>query len=94
MGQPLASMTGFGRASAQSDGYSILVEIKSVNGRGLDIRSRLSPGLDVLDGDIRRMVGEKLARGSVSIFINLQRHAADAEPVSYTHLTLPTILRV
>ena len=81
MGQPLASMTGFGRASAQNDGYSILVEIKSVNGRGLDIRSRLSPGLDVLDGDIRRLVGERLARGSVSIFINLQRHAVDAELV-------------
>ncbi|WP_339647293.1 YicC/YloC family endoribonuclease [uncultured Pelagibacterium sp.] len=81
MARPLASMTGFGRASAQSDGYSILVEIKSVNGRGLDVRSRLSPGLDVLDGDIRRMVGEKLARGSVSIFVNLQRQAADTELV-------------
>ena len=74
-------MTGFGRASAQSDNYTILVEIKSVNGRGLDIRSRLSPGFDVLEADIRRLISERLARGSVSVFLNVQRLAAEDELV-------------
>ena len=81
MAEPLSSMTGFGRAGAQSEGYAVLVEIKSVNGRGLDIRSRLSPGFDVLDADIRRLISARLTRGSVSVFLNVQRHAADAELV-------------
>lgn len=81
MGEPLASMTGFGRASAQIDNYAILVEIKSVNGRGLDIRSRLSAGFDVLEADIRRMISDRLARGSLSVFLNVQRRAAEDELV-------------
>lgn len=81
MGEPLSSMTGFGRAGAQSGNYAILVEIKSVNGRGLDIRSRLSPGFDVLDADIRRLIGGHITRGSISVFLNVQRHVGDAELV-------------
>lgn len=81
MSRPLASMTGFGRASAQAEGATILVEIKSVNGRGLDIRTRVSPGLDSLDADIRRLVSERAARGSFSVFVNLQRDAASTELV-------------
>lgn len=91
MSKPLASMTGFGRASAQAEGATILVEIKSVNGRGLDIRSRLSPGLDSLDGDIRRLIGERAARGSFSVFVNLQRDAASTELV-INHQALDAIL--
>jgi len=79
--QPISSMTGFGRSSAQHGNVSILVEIKSVNGRGLDIRGRLSPGLDSLDADIRRLIGEKLARGSVSILVNIRREAVDTDLV-------------
>jgi uncharacterized protein (TIGR00255 family) len=81
MGEPLASMTGFGRASTQIDNYAILVEIKSVNGRGLDIRSRLSAGFDVLEADIRRMISDRLARGSLSVFLNVQRRAAEDDLV-------------
>ncbi|WP_116653655.1 YicC/YloC family endoribonuclease [Pelagibacterium sediminicola] len=81
MSKPLASMTGFGRASGQAEGATILVEIKSVNGRGLDIRTRFSPGLDSLDADVRRLVSERAARGSFSVFVNLQRDAASTELV-------------
>ncbi|WP_404404358.1 YicC/YloC family endoribonuclease [Pelagibacterium halotolerans] len=76
MGNTLASMTGFGRAAAQAEGCSIVCEIKAVNGRGLDIRTRLSPGFDALETDIRRIVGEKIARGSVSVYLNVQRETA------------------
>lgn len=84
MSKPLASMTGFGRASAHAEGASILVEIKSVNGRGLDIRSRLSPGLDVLEADIRRLISDRAARGSFSVFINVQRDVSSSELVINT----------
>ncbi|SDG63780.1 YicC/YloC family endoribonuclease [Pelagibacterium luteolum] len=81
MALPLSSMTGFGRASAQAEHCTITCEIKSVNGRGLDIRSRITPGFDSLEGDIRRLIGDRMARGSVSVFLNIQRHTATTDIV-------------
>lgn len=93
MGKPLASMTGFGRATAHAEGCTILCEIKSVNGRGLDIRSRLSPGFDALEADLRRVIAEKLSRGSVSVFLTVQRDSANTEIVVNTQ-ALDSILAV
>ena len=62
----LASMTGFGRARGGVAGIAFQVEVKSVNARGLDIRMRLAPGFDVLDGDIRRRIGTAISRGSIT----------------------------
>ena len=41
---PLASMTGFARAEGSAEGVSWVWELRSVNGRGLDLRFRLPPG--------------------------------------------------
>ncbi|MCD7060825.1 YicC/YloC family endoribonuclease [Pelagibacterium xiamenense] len=84
MGDTLASMTGFGRAAAHAEGCAIVCEIKAVNGRGLDIRTRLSSGFDVLETDIRRIVGSKVSRGSVSVYLNVQREAGAARLVVNT----------
>jgi uncharacterized protein (TIGR00255 family) len=81
MGKPLASMTGFGRGAAEFEGTGILVEIKSVNARGLDIRMRLSSGFDVLESAVRGIIGEKLTRGAVSVFLNVQRSTETTEIV-------------
>ena len=43
---PLSSMTGYARASSALDGLHWQWEIKSVNGKGLDIRCRLPPGFE------------------------------------------------
>ena len=45
---PLSSMTGYARASASHDGLNWQWEIKSVNGKGLDVRCRLAPGFDLI----------------------------------------------
>jgi uncharacterized protein (TIGR00255 family) len=55
-------------------------EVKSVNGRGLDVRFRLPPGCDAIELPARQLVGERVKRGSVSV--NL-RVGAQATPVSY-----------
>ena len=48
MSHTLASMTGYARAAGTVPGASFVCEVKSVNGRGLDIRLRLANGLDHL----------------------------------------------
>jgi uncharacterized protein (TIGR00255 family) len=71
----LSSMTGFARISYEVDGAKFAWELKSVNARGLEVRLRLPPGLDHLEGDIRAAVREQLARGSC--FLTLQREGDD-----------------
>ena len=52
---PLSSMTGYARASSALDGLHWQWEIKSVNGKGLDIRCRLPPGFETLDLPVREI---------------------------------------
>ena len=63
----LASMTGYARAEGVHGGAAWLWEIKSVNGRGLDLRCRLGPGFDRLEPLVRRRAAAALGRGSVSV---------------------------
>ncbi|AKR55164.1 Protein YicC [Devosia sp. H5989] len=81
MTQPLASMTGYARASGTAGAVSFTCEMKSVNGRGLDMRMRLAPGLDPIEGEIRRRVGALVARGSLTVTVNIDREGAGGEVV-------------
>lgn len=81
MSQPLASMTGYARAGGTGAGASFACEVKSVNGRGLDVRLRLAPGFDGLEGDIRQLIGKILTRGSVTLGLTVERDRAGAELV-------------
>lgn len=73
MSSTLASMTGYARANGAVPGISFSVEIKSVNARGLDVRMRMTPGYDALEGEIRRRIGKALSRGSVTLNLNVDR---------------------
>ena len=79
--QPLASMTGYARATGSAQGVGFSCEIKSVNARGLDIRMRLAPGLDSLEAEFRRRIGKAISRGSITLTLNLEREGASGEVV-------------
>jgi uncharacterized protein (TIGR00255 family) len=79
--KPLRSMTGYARADGSAEGMNFEIELKSVNGRGFDLRLRLAPGLDSFEPDIRKRLGEKLTRGSISLSACLQREAGSSEIV-------------
>ena len=73
MTNSLASMTGYARAGGAVPGISFQVEIKSVNARGLDMRMRLAPGFDALEGEIRRRIGKAVSRGSITFTLSVDR---------------------
>jgi len=77
----LQSMTGFATVSGQLNGVGWAWEIRSVNGRGLDIRLRLPEGGDALEPAIRAVVPKQLARGNVSVNLKLSRMGDDTTPV-------------
>ena len=72
----LKSMTGFARAEGQLNGTSWAFELRSVNGRGLDVRFRLPPGHDQIEARSREIVQRRLARGSVNVNLEIDRAAS------------------
>lgn len=62
-------MTGFATASADVAGATLVWELKSVNGRGLDLRIRLPAGSDHLEPEVRRIARERISRGSCQIVL-------------------------
>lgn len=73
---PIASMTGFARAEGEHLGLLWTWEIKSVNGKGLDVRCRLPGGLDGVEGAARAAVAARLKRGNVSANLSFVRPAS------------------
>jgi uncharacterized protein (TIGR00255 family) len=69
----IASMTGFARAEAASGERQWVWELRSVNGRGLDIRCRLPSGYDALDSVVRAAVAQRCRRGNVSVTLTESR---------------------
>jgi uncharacterized protein (TIGR00255 family) len=70
----LASMTGFAReAGVLPDGTSFVWELRSVNGRGLEVKLRLPTGLDALEAPLRELAGARLRRGNVGVHLALAR---------------------
>lgn len=63
-------MTGFARADGRAGGKAWIWELKSVNGRGLELRFRLPSGFDGLEAELRGMAQARLVRGNVTL--NLQ----------------------
>src|ERR671926_1414932 len=69
----MKSMTGFGRGTAQGEGYSVAVDLKTVNNRFLDVHIRASGELAQLEALVRKRVGERLSRGRVDVNISVER---------------------
>ncbi len=76
MTTPLASMTGFARSAGASDGLAWAWELRSVNGRGLELRLRLPPGFDALEPGLREAAGKALKRGNVTANLTIRREEA------------------
>jgi uncharacterized protein (TIGR00255 family) len=72
----LSSMTGFARGHGTSGSYAWAWEIKSVNGKGLDLRLRLPPGWDAIEAPVRACAAEKFARGSLQANLTVDRIGA------------------
>lgn len=68
----LYSMTGFGRAETTVEGYNLVAEIRSLNGKGFDLSLRMPQSLRALEPHIRTLVGQKLSRGTIELSVSLR----------------------
>jgi uncharacterized protein (TIGR00255 family) len=74
----MESMTGYGRAEAAAGELRIVAEARSVNNRGLDIRTRVPSELNPWEPELRRLARETFSRGSVQVNISLEGAAREA----------------
>jgi uncharacterized protein (TIGR00255 family) len=70
-------MTGFSRAEGQHGDTVFAWELKSVNGKGLEIRFRLPPGYDGLEPQLRASLSQRVRRGNVNVSLALARSAGN-----------------
>lgn len=68
-------MTGFSRAAGDAHGSSVTWEVKSVNGKSLEMRLRLPPGYDRLEPAVRQTLQKRFSRGSFQAMLTLVRPA-------------------
>ena len=74
-------MTGFGRAEQSVGDKTFLVDIKSLNGKQFDLQLKLPAFLKPFEFDIRKLLSEKLGRGTVDCTISL-KETGNAKPVT------------
>ena len=65
-------MTGFSRASGLHNGSAWIWEMRSVNGKGLDVRLRLPQGFEHLEMAARKTCGAHLNRGNLQVSLSLK----------------------
>ena len=72
----LRSMTAFASAKGAHERFSWAWEVRSVNGKGLDLRIRVPDWIEGLEAGLRARLGEALDRGNVMVSLRLQSEDA------------------
>lgn len=68
----IKSMTGYGRVETSGQEVNIVVEVKSVNHRFLEISLRMPQTLSPIELELKKKIGQKVKRGRIEVFIRLE----------------------
>jgi uncharacterized protein (TIGR00255 family) len=78
---PLSGMTGFGRSDGNFADIAWTWEVRSVNGRNLDVKYRTPPGYDGLETRIREACAKRFKRGSLQVTLSAKKENANTTPM-------------
>ncbi len=81
--QAVQSMTGFGRAEVVNDDYHILVEMKSVNHRYLDLSLKIPRRFNCFETKIRQLLKGFIERGKVDVYITFEDYKGVGKRLIY-----------
>ncbi len=87
------SMTGFARVDGHDQAVTWFWEVRSVNGRGLDVRLRLPPGGEGLEEPARKLASERLTRGNITVQLT-QRRSETASRIVVNDAALDQLLEI
>ena len=79
----IRSMTGFGRAEIVTDEYRVLVEIKSVNHRYLDLSIKMPRKFNAFEAGLRTLLKKYMERGKTDIFVSFEDYTEQGKRLIY-----------
>ena len=79
----IRSMTGFGHGECSRDNKKIIIEIKAVNHRYLDLNIKTPRGFAQFEGIIRRQLTDRLDRGKLDVYVGFEEDADNQYEVVY-----------
>jgi uncharacterized protein (TIGR00255 family) len=77
----IQSMTGFARHEGEVDGFRFVWELRSVNGKNLDVRLRLPQGFEAIEQPVRKSVAAALTRGNLQVSLSISAASTSVEAV-------------
>ncbi|MDY3553023.1 YicC/YloC family endoribonuclease [Gemmata sp. JC717] len=80
----LLSMTGFGAARIDAEGFGVAVEVRAVNNRHLKLTVRGSDPYPLLESELEKVVRRHVRRGTLHVHIRVERQGGAAAPVLNT----------
>lgn len=83
----IRSMTGYGRSEVQRDGFTVRVEMRSVNSRFLDLAFKTSRALFNYENELKELVKNKISRGRITtqIVYSQDRENSELSIIDKTH---------
>ena len=66
------SMTGYGAGTAETADYSVVVEMKAVNQRFLEITPHMPRAFGAWEGDLRDLIRTRVARGKLDVYVSFE----------------------
>lgn len=72
----IKSMTGYGKAVTETEQGRTIVELRAVNHRYGEISVKLPRNLIAFETDVRKLVGNRLKRGKIDVFVQREEHGA------------------
>lgn len=90
----IISMTGFGKSESTLNGTTCVIEVRSVNSRFLEISSKIPKNFAYLENDLKAIIKDKLARGSVNLSITLGEGAVGNIPVCYNDTAVAKFVEI
>lgn len=79
----IKSMTGFGRSEIITDDYRVLVEIKSVNHRYLDLGIKMPRKFNVFEARLRQLLKQYIERGKTDVYITFEDYTDAGKKLIY-----------
>ena len=68
----IQSMTGYGKAEIQFENKNYILELRSLNSKGLEINARLPIHVREIELQLKKNVGEFLKRGKIDLSLNIE----------------------
>ena len=68
----IQSMTGYGKAEIQFENKNYILELRSLNSKGLELNARLPIHVREIEVQLKKSVGEFLKRGKIDLSLNIQ----------------------